>query len=71
MSALYFINGDRVSVTEAKRFISAEAESHGYSPEDWEHSWVRRERSEAAREFLGEITGYRLNSAAPAGRPLE
>ena len=60
MSVLYFINGDRASATEAKRFLSAEAESHGYSPENWEYSWSRRERSEAAREFLGEITGYQL-----------
>ena len=31
MSVLYFINGDRASATEAKRFLSAEAEIHGYS----------------------------------------
>ena len=60
MSVAYYINGDRASAAEAKRFISAEAELHGYDTENWEHSWGRRERSEAAREFLGEITGYQL-----------
>ena len=60
MSVLYYINGDRASAAEAKRFISAEAERRGYDPENWAHSWARRERSESAREFLGEITGYQL-----------
>ena len=60
MSVLYFINGDRASAAEAKRFIATEAEVHGYEPENWAHSWARRERSESAREFLGEITGYQL-----------
>ena len=60
MSVLYYINGDRVSASEAKRFISTEAEVHGYEPENWERSWSRRSNSEAAREFLGEITGYQL-----------
>ena len=64
MSVLYFINGDRASAAEAKRFISTEAEAHGYDyePENWERSWSRRSNSEAAREFLGEITGYQLES---------
>ena len=60
MSVLYFINGDRASASEAKRFITAEAEAHGYDPENWQHSWNRRGSSESAREFLGEITGYQL-----------
>ena len=60
MSVLYYINGDRVSAAEAKRFVSSEAEVHGYEPGNWEHSWMSRSRSEAAREFLGEITGYQL-----------
>ena len=36
MSVLYYINGDRASAAEAKRFISTEAEAHGYEPENWE-----------------------------------
>ena len=60
MSIFYYINGDRAPAAEAKRFISAEAERRGYDPENWERSWSRRSNSEAAREFLGEITGYQL-----------
>lgn len=60
MSVLYYINGDRASAAEAKRFISLEAQVHGYEPENWDASWARRGSSEAAREFLGEITGHQL-----------
>ena len=60
MSVAYYINGDRASAAEAKRFIATEAEVHGYEPDNWASSWSRRGASEAAREFLGEITGYQL-----------
>ena len=57
MSVLYYINGDRVSAAEAKRFVSAEAEVHGYEPGNWEHSWMSRSRSEAALLCLLVTTG--------------
>jgi len=60
VSVLYYINGDRASAAEAKRLICLEAQVHGYEPENWDASWSRRGSSEAAREFLCEITGHQL-----------
>lgn len=58
--ALHYVDGCPVTEKRALAFLREEAARRGYEPENWETAWKRRQRSEEARELLGEITGYQL-----------
>lgn len=58
--ALHYVDGCPVTEKRALEFLREEAGRRGYERENYEAAWKRRQRSEKAREFLGEITGYQL-----------
>jgi hypothetical protein len=60
----HYWNGQRISSARAFASLCTVADAQGYEIENWAASWERRGYSEAARDFLCEISNYQLEIVA-------
>lgn len=56
----FYINGNCTTKSYAKQFIFEVAANRGYAEECFASAWSRVEKSEEAREFIGELSDYQL-----------
>ena len=54
----YYINGQETTPAAVKAFCYESAQDAGMEVESWLWAWQQRNRSEEAREFINEISGY-------------
>lgn len=56
----YYLDGRNVTESFALETLALCADRTGHCPDDWQQAWKHREYSEAARDYLCEVSGYSL-----------